>query len=319
MERAERKQNFRTQQIQMRIKQKEDRIRAQEEQRKAELEKQKRRMQKELFTRQKILGAKVTAPSAEQVEKKLVSLLGSPAAGKVRDLCVCVRAVCLCGSCVFVWELCVCVGAVCLCACVPVEAKLCACMCTPTTPPTVARPLLYVCTPIAHRTVLYSPSIPVCCRVNAVDRPVGEARTASKVCVGGECEAVRVASIVHVLRAVDAAAALRRQARGCQCAGAGRLQPGDVCLELFAAHPFGTHHLQETKQDTHASLPIVGEGTGCSCRSRVCCSLGGANDPPPVTEGIPLHARPESLSFPFLFPPRCWIARCSCGRLTASL
>ncbi len=83
VERAERKQNFRTQQIQTRIKMKEDRIRAQEEARKQELEKQKRRMQKELFTRQKILGAKVMAPSADVVEKKLVSLLGSPSAGKV--------------------------------------------------------------------------------------------------------------------------------------------------------------------------------------------------------------------------------------------
>ncbi len=84
MERAEKKQSFRTQQIQLRIKQKEERIRCIEEQRRQQLLQQKKKLQRELFTRQKILEAKVPQPSAEVVEKKLVSLLGPGAGAKVR-------------------------------------------------------------------------------------------------------------------------------------------------------------------------------------------------------------------------------------------
>jgi hypothetical protein len=84
VERAEKKQSFRTQQIQLHIKQKEDRIRAMEEARKLQLQQQKRKLQRELFTRQKILEAKPGASTPDVVEKKLVTLLGPGAGAKVR-------------------------------------------------------------------------------------------------------------------------------------------------------------------------------------------------------------------------------------------
>jgi hypothetical protein len=87
VERAEKKQNFRTQQIQLRIKQKEERIRNIEEQRRQQLLQQKKKLQRELFTRQKILESKVPQPSADVVEKKLVSLLGPGAGAKVCSAC----------------------------------------------------------------------------------------------------------------------------------------------------------------------------------------------------------------------------------------